>query len=154
MPRYSIGIDLGTTNSAVSYFNLDEASARGQEQTMLPIPQVTGVGTIEEKLLLPSFIYLPNSQEFPAGGLALPWDQQRKDAVVGEFARSHGSKVPMRLVSSAKSWLCHAGVNRLEPILPWQAPEDVQRISPLDASARYLSHIREAWDHQFKGSAG
>jgi molecular chaperone DnaK (HSP70) len=152
MPRYSIGIDLGTTNSAVSYFNLDEASARGQEQTMLPIPQVTGVGTIEEKLLLPSFIYLPNSQEFPAGGLALPWDQQRKDAVVGEFARSHGSKVPMRLVSSAKSWLCHAGVNRLEPILPWQAPEDVQRISPLDASARYLSHIREAWDHQFKGS--
>ena len=152
MPRYSIGIDLGTTNSAVSYFNLDEASARGQEQTMLPIPQVTGVGTVEEKLLLPSFVYLPNDQEFPAGGLALPWDKKRKDAAVGEFARSHGSKVPMRLVSSAKSWLCHAGVNRLEPILPWQAPEDVQRISPLDASARFLSHIREAWDHQFKGS--
>jgi len=153
MPRYSIGIDLGTTNSAVSYFNLDEASARGQAQTMLPIPQVTGVGTVEEKLLLPSFVYLPNEQEFPPGGLALPWDPQRKAAVVGVFARSHGSKVPMRLVASAKSWLCHAGVNRLEPILPWQAPEDVQRISPLEASARYLGHLREAWDHQFKGSA-
>jgi molecular chaperone DnaK (HSP70) len=153
MPRYSIGIDLGTTNSAVSYFNLDEAKARGTEQTMLAIPQVTAVGTVEEKLLLPSFLYLPNDQEFPAGSLALPWDKKIKDAVVGEFARSHGSKVPMRLVSSAKSWLCHAGVNRLDPILPWQAPEDVQRVSPLDASARYLTHIREAWDHQFKKDA-
>jgi hypothetical protein len=153
MPRYSIGIDLGTTNSAVSYFKLDEASARGQAQTMLPIPQVTGVGTVEDKLLLPSFLYLPNDQEFPAGGLALPWDKKRKDAVVGQFARSHGAKVPMRLVASAKSWLCHAGVNRLEPILPWQAPEDVQRVSPLDASARYLSHLREAWDHQFPDAA-
>ena len=144
MSRYSIGIDLGTTNSAVSYFNLDEAKARGTAQTMLAIPQVTAVGTVEEKLLLPSFLYLPNDQEFPASSLALPWDKIRKDAVVGEFARSHGSKVPMRLVSSAKSWLCHAGVNRLDPILPWQAPEDVQRVSPLDASARYLTHIREA----------
>jgi len=150
MSRYSIGIDLGTTNSAVSYFNLDEAKARGTAQTMLAIPQVIAVGTVEEKLLLPSFLYLPNAEEFPAGSLSLPWDKKRKDAVVGEFARSHGSKVPMRLVSSAKSWLCHAGVNRLDPILPWQAPEDVQRVSPLDASARYLTHIREAWDHQFK----
>ena len=150
MARYSIGIDLGTTNSAVSYFSLDAASERGREQTMLPIPQVTDVGTVGERWLLPSFLYLANKQEFPAGGLGLPWDKKRADAVVGEFARSHGSKVPMRLVSSAKSWLCHAGVNRLDPILPWQAPEDVQRISPLDAAARYLSHIREAWDHQFK----
>src|ERR1039458_7541554 len=150
MSRYSIGIDLGTTNSAVSYFNLDEAKARGTAQTMLAIPQVTAVGTVEEKLLLPSFLYLPNDQEFPASSLALPWDKKRKDAVVGEFARSHGSKVPMRLVSSAKSWLCHPGVDRLSAILPWQAPEDVQRVSPLDAAARYLAHLREAWDHQFK----
>src|ERR1017187_8981982 len=81
MSRYSIGIDLGTTNSAVSYFNLDEAKARGTAQTMLAIPQVTAVGTVEEKLLLPSFLYLPNDQEFPAGSLALPWDKKRKDAV-------------------------------------------------------------------------
>ncbi|HEX9045833.1 MAG TPA: Hsp70 family protein, partial [Verrucomicrobiae bacterium] len=153
MPRYSIGVDLGTTNSAVSYFELARAEARGSEQTMLPIPQVTAVGAVEEKPLLPSFLYLPNEQEFPPSGVALPWDKNRKDAVVGEFARSHGSKVPMRLVSSAKSWLCHAGVNRLDAILPWQAPADVRRVSPLDASAHYLTHIREAWDHQFKNDA-
>jgi molecular chaperone DnaK (HSP70) len=150
MSRYSIGIDLGTTNSAVSYVDLQSAGARGHEQTMLSIPQVTAVGTVGEKALLPSFLYLPNDQEFPAGALALPWDKQRKDTLVGEFARSHGSKVPMRLVSSAKSWLCHAGVNRMEAILPWQAPADVRRVSPLEATARYLSHLREAWDHGFK----
>jgi molecular chaperone DnaK (HSP70) len=150
MSTYSIGIDLGTTNSAVSYFKLAEAEARGRAQTMLAIPQITSVGTVEEKLLLPSFLYLPNEQEFPAGSLALPWDKKRKNGVVGKFARSHGSKVPMRLVASAKSWLCHPGVDRLSAILPWQAPEDVQRVSPLDAAARYLSHLREAWDHQFQ----
>ena len=152
MPRYSIGIDLGTTNSAASYFNLDDGRPRGREQTMLSIPQFTAVGAVEERPLLPSFLYLPNDQEFPAGSLALPWDKKRKDEIIGEFARAHGSKVPMRLVSSAKSWLCHAGVDRLSAILPWQAPADVQRVSPLDASARYLGHIREAWDHQFKKS--
>ncbi len=150
MAHYSIGIDLGTTNSAVSWFNLGENKPRGREQTMLSIPQITAVGTVEERTLLPSFLYLPNDQEFPAGSLALPWDKKRKDQIIGEFARSHGSKVPMRLVSSAKSWLCHAGVDRASAILPWQAPEDVQRISPLGTSARYLGHLREAWDHQFK----
>jgi molecular chaperone DnaK (HSP70) len=153
MSTYSVGIDLGTTNSAVSYFKLAEAEARGSAQTMLAIPQITSVGMVEEKLLLSSFLYLPNDQEFPAGSLALPWDKKRKDGVVGEFARSHGSKVPMRLVASAKSWLCHGGVDRLSAILPWQAPEDVQRVSPLDASARYLAHLREAWDHQFQDDA-
>lgn len=152
MARYSVGIDLGTTNSAVSYFNLEEAQGRGTQQTMLGIPQLTDVGTVEEKPLLPSFLYLPNAQEFPAGSLGMPWDKKRKDIAVGTFARSHGSKVPMRVVASAKSWLCHAGVNRLEAILPWQAPEDVERVSPLDVSARYISHMREAWDHQFKDS--
>ena len=152
-PRYSIGIDLGTTNSAVSYLNLADAGARGGEQTMLPIPQVTGVGAVEEKSLLPSFLYLPNAQEFPADGLALPWGKH-PDVLVGEFARTHGGKVPARLVSSAKSWLCHAGVNRLDPILPWQAPPEVPRISPLAASAHYLRHLAAAWDHQFKDSPG
>ncbi len=151
MSRYSIGIDLGTTNSAVSYFRLDEAQSRGAGQTMLAIPQVTAVGSVEERTLLPSFLYLPNEQEFPAGSLGLPWDRKRQGIVVGEFARAHGSKVPMRLIASAKSWLCHAGVNRLDPILPWQAPAEVQRLSPLEASAHYLAHLREAWDHQFQG---
>lgn len=150
MSRYSIGIDLGTTHCAVSYLDLGEGKPRGNEQAMLAIPQLTAVGTIEERALLPSFLYLPNAQEFPAGSLGLPWDKKRSDVVVGEFARSHGSKVPTRLVSSAKSWLCHAGVDRATPILPWQAPPDVNRVSPIEASARYLKHMREAWDSQFK----
>jgi hypothetical protein len=149
MSTYSIGIDLGTTNSAVSYFKLAEARARGGAQTMLAIPQITSLGAVEPRPLLPSFLYLPNEQEFPAGSLALPWDKSRKDRVVGEFARSHGAKIPMRLVSSAKSWLCHSGVDRLGAILPWQAPADVRRVSPLDAAALYLAHLREAWDNQF-----
>ena len=149
MSRYSIGIDLGTTNCAMSLFDLAASQARGQAQTMLAIPQVTAVGTVEERLLLPSFLYLPNASEFPAGGLALPWDPQSRQ-VVGEFARAHGTKVPTRLVSSAKSWLCHAGVDRLGAILPWQAPAEVTRVSPLEASAHYLAHLRAAWNHQFK----
>ena len=153
MSRYSIGIDLGTTNSAVSYFNLDEAGKGGAGPSMLAIPQVTAPGVLADRMLLPSFLYLPGDQEFPADSLAVPWDRQRQDGVVGEFARSHGGKVPTRLVSSAKSWLCHAGVNRLDPILPWEAPAEVQRVSPLEASARYLTHLREAWDHQFKDDA-
>ncbi|MES2697125.1 MAG: Hsp70 family protein, partial [Verrucomicrobiota bacterium] len=152
---YSIGIDLGTTNSAVSYFELKRTSARGREQSTLAIPQVTAVGTVENKNLLPSFLYLPNAQEFPADALTLPWHAKAKkkpaptDALVGEFARAHGAKVPARLVSSAKSWLSHSGVDRQAAILPWQAPADVTRISPVEASRAYLAHLRAAWDNQF-----
>jgi hypothetical protein len=149
MARFSIGIDLGTTNTAVSYFDLQRSDPRGAEQPMLGIPQITAPGTIENRSLLPSFLYLPNAQEFSPDSLGLPWDPKRGDALVGEFARAHGSKVPMRLVSSAKSWLCHAGVDRQSAILPWQAPADVQRVSPVDASRHYLQHLRAAWDHQF-----
>ncbi len=146
---YSIGIDLGTTNSAVSYFELSRTSPRGRGQSTLEIPQITAVGTVESKPLLPSFLYLPNAQEFPAGALALPWDKKNGTSAVGEFARIHGAKVPARLVSSAKSWLSHAGVDRQSAILPWQAPADVTRISPVDASRAYLAHLRAAWDNQF-----
>ncbi len=154
--RFALGIDLGTTNSAVSAFELARTSARGRDQTMLAIPQLTAVGTVEAKPLLPSFLYLPNAQEFPPEGLALPWHKKTKAAlneaasapVVGEFARTHGAKVPARLVASAKSWLCHAGVDRQGPILPWQAPPDVARLSPVDAARACLAHLRAAWDHQ------
>jgi hypothetical protein len=148
MARYAIGIDLGTTHCAVSYFNLEEAKPRGAAQSMLPIAQLTAPGTVEPRTLLPSFLYLPSEQEFPAGSLGVPW---KPDATsfVGEFARVHGAKVPTRLVSSAKSWLSHPGVDRRSPMLPWQAPPEVQRVSPLEASARYLRHLREAWDHTF-----
>ena len=153
MARYSIGIDLGTTNCSVSHLNLEDGKARGRDQSTLAIAQLTAAGVVEEKPLLPSFLYLPGSQEFAPGSLGLPWDGQRHDYIVGDFARSHGCKVPARLVSSAKSWLSHAAVDRLSPILPWQAPSDVPRLSPLEVSARYLQHLREAWDSRFKDAA-
>src|SRR5688572_3655618 len=149
--RYAVGIDLGTTHSALSYFRLSEEKGRGAGQAVLPVPQLTAPGTLEDRVLLPSFAYLPASEEFPAKALALPWAADRHE-LIGELARSHGAKVPARLVSSAKSWLCHPGVDRRGPLLPWQAPAGVRRLSPLDVSARYLEHLRQAWD--FKLGAG
>jgi molecular chaperone DnaK (HSP70) len=110
-----------------------------------PIPQVVQPGTTEERLLLPSFLYLPGPNELPVGSLRLPWTQDR-DYAVGEFARNFGSQVPTRLVFSAKSWLCHPGVNRRDPILPWKAPETVRHVSPLAATTYYLKHLCEAWN--------
>lgn len=147
MAKYSVGIDLGTTHSAVSTFELNREKGRGTEQQMLSIPQLVKPGAIEEPFLLPSFLYLPNENEFPPESLNLPWKQDH-NSVLGTFARAHGAKVPTRLVSSAKSWLCHTGVDRSAAILPWQAPPDVQRISPLEASTRYLQHLRATWDYK------
>jgi len=142
-PSYVIGIDLGTTNSALSYTEVAEAARTAQHT--LDVPQLTAAGTIEERPGLPSFLYLPNANEFPAGALALPWDQAAA-AIAGDFARSHGLKVPTRLVASAKSWLSHPGVDRKSALLPWEAPPDVQRVSPVEASARYLRHLAGAWN--------
>lgn len=147
MSKFSVGIDLGTTHSAVSTFDLASEKGRGAEQETLAIPQLVKPGAVEEPFLLPSFLYLPNENEFPAESLKLPW-KSNAGAIVGELARAHGAKVPTRLVSSAKSWLCHAGVDRSAGILPWQAPPDVERVSPLDASTRYLEHLRAAWEHK------
>jgi molecular chaperone DnaK (HSP70) len=148
MAKYSIGIDLGTTHCAVSWFEFEREAGRGREQSILPIPQLIKPGALEERTLLPSFLYLPNENEFPAEALQLPWKHKGLE-IVGELARAHGSKVPTRLVSSAKSWLSHAGVDRTAQLLPWQAPPDVERVSPVDASTRFLRHLRHAWDAKF-----
>jgi hypothetical protein len=153
MANYSIGIDLGTTNCALSFYDLTADGARNWQESTLPIPQLTAPGTVEERPLLPSFLYLPKAEEFPEGSLALPWSKKAADPV-GEFARGHGIKVPTRLVSSAKSWLSHAGVDRTSALLPWQAPQEVQRVSPVEASSRYLRHMAEAWDHKFAHGKG
>jgi len=147
MARYLIGIDLGTTNSALAYLDLQHPR-RGERPDIqtFAIPQLTAAGEIKERPLLPSFLYLPGQHDLPTGTTALPWDAHR-DYVVGEFARNHGSKVPGRLVSSAKSWLCHSGVDRSAGLLPWTAPPDVPRISPIEASARYLRHLIESWNY-------
>ncbi len=146
MARYLIGIDLGTTNSALAYLDLQHPR-RGDRLDIkaFPIPQLVAVGEVKERPLLPSFLYLPGQHDLPAGATALPWHAQR-DYAVGEFARNHGGKVPGRLVSSAKSWLCHGGVDRSAGLLPWTAPPDVPRISPIEASARYLRHMVESWN--------
>src|SRR5262245_4939967 len=113
---------------------------------MFAVPQLVRPGVVESRATLPSFLYVPSPAELEPGALAVPWSDSPTVAV-GEFARVHGWQVPMRLVSSAKSWLGHAGVDRLQAILPWQAPAEVAKVSPVDASARYLGHIRAAWDH-------
>ncbi len=95
--------------------------------------------------LLPSCIYLPGEHELPAGAVRLPWGDE-PGAIAGEFARWQGARVPGRLVSSAKSWLCHPGVDRTAPILPWGAPAEVKKLSPVAASARLLAHMSRAWE--------
>ncbi len=143
--RFAIGIDLGTTHCALS--RVDLAASEGEQVALdvLPIPQLTAPGTVEALALLPSFIYLPHASELAAGDVSLPWTADQ-ESVVGEMARRHGAATPIRLVSSAKSWLCHAGVDRRAAILPVDAPADLVRLSPLEASLHYLQHLRAAWD--------
>jgi hypothetical protein len=144
-PRYVIGIDLGTTHTALAFA---EVSAEGSRAEVVAIPQLVAAGTVEARPLLPSFLYLAHESEGPQ---ALPWDAARRFAV-GEHARARGLDAPARLVSSAKSWLSHGGVDRRGPTLPLGAPEDVEKISPVEASWRYLEHLGEAWDDRFAKS--
>lgn len=140
--KYVIGIDLGTTHTALAFARVDEEGARAE---VAEIPQLVAQGAVEARALLPSFLYLAHESEGPQ---ALPWDEGRRFAV-GEHARARGVDAPARLVSSAKSWLSHGGVDRRGPTLPVGAPEDVEKISPVEASWRYLEHLGEAWDHRF-----
>jgi molecular chaperone DnaK (HSP70) len=142
--RFVVGIDLGTTNSAVAFV---DTAAESPAIQMLGVPQLVRPGTVEARPTLPSFLYLPSASEMAPASLALPWLESQPFAV-GELARAHGWQVPTRLVSSAKSWLCSTGIDRTAAVLPWQAPDEVPKVSPVEASARYLRHIRGAWDHQ------
>ena len=133
--RYSVGIDLGTTNSAMAYADLTDDDATSID--VLAIPQLVNVGEVSEHSLLPSFLYVAGEFDFPADSLRLPWAVADAAApwVVGELARKRGSENPARLVASAKSWLSYAGASRTAPILPWGAPEEVPKLSPVAASA-------------------
>jgi len=145
-PRYIVGIDLGTTNSVVAY--IDTAAGESAPLQVLELPQLTEAGTVEARSLLPSFLYLPAPGELPASALQLPWKTDA-EMIVGEFARKRGAEVPARVVTSAKSWLSHAGADRTAPILPWGSPDDVRKLSPVAVSEAYLAHIRHAWDTAF-----
>lgn len=147
--RYIIGIDLGTTNSCVSYVDTQDSKLSIQP---LRIPQLISPGYVESRPTLPSFCYLSGSQEWPPNALLLPWKNEERH-FVGFLAQTQGAKVPTRLVQSAKSWLCHSAANRKDKILPLEGDEG-QKISPVEATAHYLNHIKEAWDYLFaRGNA-
>jgi hypothetical protein len=148
VPCYSVGIDLGTTHSVVSYVELGSVDGEKAPLQVLDIPQLISPGVIGEKSQLPSFMYQAHEAELAPGDLVLPWDAS-PSAIVGEMARSLGGKTPIRLVASAKSWLSHGGVDRRAAILPPQSPEEVSRVSPLQASIAYLRHLRDAWNQRF-----
>lgn len=143
--QYIIGIDLGTTNSVLAYAPIGGEQA---EVKLLPIPQVVAPGVVEERTSLPSFLYLPPEHEQTGGAFDLPW-KQGNTLVVGEFARRQSAEAPQRSISAAKSWLAHSRVDRHQPILPWGAPDDVPKLSPVMASRRYLEHLVAAWEHAF-----
>ncbi|MDA8138964.1 MAG: hsp70 family protein [Desulfobacteraceae bacterium] len=143
--RFIIGIDLGTTNSAVAYVDL-AAPAQSQNIQLFEVPQLTAAGVFQRLPVLPSFLYIPGEFDIDLAATRHPWAKP-EDAFVGSWARDQGAQVPGRLVSSAKSWLCHSKVDRQARILPWGAPEEVYKLSPVQASAAYLEHIRKAWNH-------
>ncbi|MFZ5571231.1 MAG: Hsp70 family protein [Thermodesulfobacteriota bacterium] len=141
---FIVGIDLGTTNSAVSYADLRNDQNR-PEIKIFRIPQLTGPGEFAQRTILPSFLYLPGPYDISSSAISIPWEPE-PDSFVGFFAREHGAKVPARLVSSSKSWLCHGNVDRRAKILPWGSGEEIFKVSPVAATAAFLGHIRKAWN--------
>jgi len=144
--RFSIGIDLGTTNCAMAYIDSHKEDGAAE---VLNLPQIVQPGVYEDRKLLPSFLYLPQKGEFQNGAFKLPWCEEQP-FVVGEFAKTHGALVPTHLVSSAKSWLCHTAVNRRDKILPWKGNDESNKVSPLEASTLYLKHLVNSWNAQFE----
>ncbi|MCG9596925.1 Hsp70 family protein [Vibrio sp. Isolate25] len=142
-PKFSVGIDLGTTHCVMSFIDTHNEDAQVE---VMPIPQLTAPGTVETRSQLGSFLYQPHEHEMNPQSRVLPWSSEPK-ALVGAIARNLGSKTPIRLVASAKSWLCHSGVNRRDAFLPAGSPEEVEKISPLRATELYLEHLKDAWNH-------
>ena len=146
--RYLIGIDLGTTNSVVGFLdtqeNANEADSSGVK--VFEVAQLTTPGEVRAVPLLPSFLYFPTEDEVSSGTVSLPWDKQ-PSSIVGMMARDQGALVPGRQVSSAKSWLCQSAMDRTANILPREAKPPEAMVSPVEASARYLMHLRNAWNH-------
>ena len=150
--KYIVGIDLGTTNSALARCDAGAAEEVSRIEVR-SIPQLVNPNEVAERTLLPSFLYIPGEFDFPKGSLALPWEPEPK-FVIGELARKRGAESPNRLVASAKSWLSYSGVDRTAPILPWQAPEEVPKLSPVEASSQFLQYLRTVWDSGEAGQQG
>jgi molecular chaperone DnaK (HSP70) len=143
--RYLIGIDLGTTNSVVAYIDTHDIADGGSPIRVFPVPQLVAHGEVRTLPTLPSFLYFPTRDELLAGAVCATWDED-PPMVTGVHAREQGALVPSRQVSSAKSWLSYPGVDRRARILPAQAEPPQPMISPVEASARYLMHLRDAWN--------
>lgn len=143
-PKNIVGIDLGTTNTVVTYASLAALEDENPKVEVFPLVQEFAQGALEDREVLPSFLF-ERTTEKPA----LPWKGEQT-FIVGEYARERGSEIPARLVSSAKSWLCNPRINRNDAILPWNAPPNSKKISPLEAMSQYLTHIRSAWNQKFK----
>lgn len=140
---FSLGIDLGTTNSAVALCDLRSGQTR-----VVGVPQLLGPGRIVERETLPSALYLPHAGEFPPEAVRMPWqDVSAAPGIAGAWARERGAQVPDWLVTSAKSWLSNPHLNPLSPILPWGATAAEEKLSPFEASRRYLAHLREGFLH-------
>jgi molecular chaperone DnaK (HSP70) len=139
-PRFSLGIDLGTSNSAVALSEVDN-----DQTDIIEITQVLGPNQIGEKPTLPSALYIPHPDEFPAGAFPLPWRTDAHGAIIGHFAREHGALVPDRLVTSAKSWLSNPHIDPRQRSLPWKSEISEEKLSAFDCSRSYLEHIRESF---------
>ena len=144
--KFIVGIDLGTTNSILAYTEAESEAREAPDIHILEISQLIGPGAVAAREMLPSFIYMPGEKDIASDALELPWHRDVKQ-IVGELARNRGAELPQRLISSSKSWLCHAMVDRNQAILPWGSPAEVPKLSPVEASAAILDHIRRAWNH-------
>ncbi len=145
MKKYSIGIDLGTTNCVVAYTELSEQRSALE---LLKIEQVTAPQQTESPTCLPSFLYVPTADEHASGTLTVP-DLPDYPTVQGSYARSLSAERPERTIAAPKSWLCHAGVDRHAPILPWGSDEDVTKFSPVVACKLILRQLVDTWQSQF-----
>ncbi|MDL2122395.1 MAG: Hsp70 family protein [Deltaproteobacteria bacterium] len=149
-PVYIIGIDLGTTNSVAAYTEVNSTRGESSDIKILKIPQLVGPGTVEKREILPSFILMNEKNDAMDEALNLPWDNEIH-YVVGERARDRGAEIPGRLISSSKSWLCNTMIDRNKPVLPWGGENKEAKLSPVEASAAILRHIRDAWNNIIAG---
>jgi hypothetical protein len=139
--RFSLGIDLGTTNCAMALFDLE-----ADQTEVLQVTQILGPNRIGERPTFPSALYIPHRDEFPENSFPLPWENETADgSVIGHFAREHGALVPDRLVTSAKSWLSNAHVDPRQRCLPWGSEIEEDKLSPFECSRRYLAHLKNAF---------
>ena len=146
-PQFIIGLDLGTTNSVLAYTLISDLEQTEEPDThILEIPQLVGPGTVATQQMLPSFIYMPGEKDVAPDALVLPWQDSVRH-ITGEFARKRGAEIPHRLIHSAKSWLCHPTADREKAILPWDSSPEIMKLSPVEASAAILDHIRCAWNY-------